>query len=686
MLPLLLLLAPVQDVELTETVITAPRAAATATTNPGRVTEVTGEELRATGERSLPRALGQAAGLWIQETNLGGGQPVIRGFLGNKVLVLVDGVRINDSTTRLGPNQSLNQIDPEIVDRVEVLRGPGSVLYGSDAIGGVISIWTRRRRAASQDSEEHLRAWDGELVGQWDTSVEGGRGTLALEGSWGDHGGLGVASGWDFNDLKTADDRVVPNTGYSGFAWFGSYEYALGARRTVRLTGRVSRDFDVPRTDRMNPGFGQTQPASQDWRYAVQDRRGYLVSYTDERPGALADRMQLRLGLNSYDEERSITSGDGTTRSASRDETVTLSLGADWRRQLSPDHRLTWGVDVALDRVDSVREEDDGGGSQEVAGNYAPDARYSRFGFFVQDEIFSFDPWFLTAGLRLSIFDWSFGTFGSNASYSEHDSALTASLEAARDLGGGVTLFSSIAQGFRAPGLEDLANQGDFAGGTELANPDLGAERSLSVEVGLSHQGADRSSSLSAFATRLEDAIGRRLLDEGDPATDGDELYQRANTGEVDIAGLEGAHRRRLGEEGSPYTLFTRATFTIGREDDAAYGGSVPPRRIPPLYGTIGLDYEPEEPEWIYLPRARAFVDWAFSQDRLHPQDEADPRIDPAGTDGWVTWNLEVWGEFDPQSRWSLSLLNLTDERYRTHGSGYDAPGRRLVFGVVVTF
>ena len=686
MLHLLLLLAPVQDLELTETVITAPRAAATATSTAARVTEVTGEELRETGERSLPRALGQATGVWVQESNLGGGQPVIRGFLGNKVLILVDGVRLNDSTTRLGPNQSLNQIDPEIVDRIEVIRGPSSVLYGSDAIGGVISIWTRRRPAASQDPVEHYRAWDGEFVGQWDTSIQGGRATVALEGSTGNHGALGIASSWDLHDLKSAGNRDVPNTGYSGFGWFGSYEYGMGDRETLRVTTRVSRDFDVPRTDRMNTGFGQTEPASQEWRYATQDRRGYLVSYTDDRSGALADRMQLRLGLNSYEEERDITSGDGATSTYSRDKTLTLSVGADWRRALSESHLLTWGFDVSHDRVDSFRQQSDAGGTSEVAGNYAPDSEYTRYGFFLQDELLGLDPWFLTAGVRLSIFDWSFDSFGSTATYSEYDSAVTASLEAARDLGDGLTLFGSIAQGFRAPGLEDLANQGDFASGFELPNPELGAERSLSVETGVTHEALDRSSSATLYATRLDDAIGRQLLDEGDPGQVGDELYQRANTGQVDVAGIELAHRRHLGEQDSPYSMYARAAYTIGREDDPAYGGSVPARRIPPLYGTVGVRYEPDEPEWFYVPNARAFVDWAFSQDRLHPQDRSDPRINPDGTDGWLTWNLEVWGEYDRQVRWNLALLNLTDERYRVHGSGFDAPGRRLVFGVVVTF
>ena len=147
------LAGPGQDVELPTTLITAPRSQRTVTTTDAKQIVVSGEQIIATGERSLPRALGRAAGVWIQETNLGGGAPVVRGLIGNKILILVDGVRLNDSTTRYGPNQSLNSIDPATVERIELLRGSSSVLYGSDAIGGVIAIWTRRARPTGEPGQ-----------------------------------------------------------------------------------------------------------------------------------------------------------------------------------------------------------------------------------------------------------------------------------------------------------------------------------------------------------------------------------------------------------------------------------------------------------------------------------------------------------------------------------------------------
>ena len=96
----LLALLPIQDPTPGETLVTAPRSIRTATDTPAHVTVIDGEELRRTGRRSLPAALAAAGQVWVQETNLGGGAPIIRGLVGNQVLLVVDGVRINDATTR----------------------------------------------------------------------------------------------------------------------------------------------------------------------------------------------------------------------------------------------------------------------------------------------------------------------------------------------------------------------------------------------------------------------------------------------------------------------------------------------------------------------------------------------------------------------------------------------------------
>lgn len=691
MLPLLLCLL-LQDapsdlppqVELPETVVRAPRSTATVTTTSAKVTVVTGEELLETGESTLPRALGEAAGVWVQETNLGGGAPVIRGLLGNQILIVVDGVRLNDSTTRIGPNQSLNTIDPRVVDRVEIVRGPSSVLYGSDAIGGAIIVWTKRRRPASQDAEEHRFPVGGGTEVVYDSSVDGGRASVDLSGAHEDHALLGIGTLYDFEDLEVGDGRTFPYTGYDGHALFGAYEYAVGERRTLRATARFNRDFNVPRTDKLVAGYGQDEPSNADYRYSLQDRRAYLLSYTDDKGSDWFDRMQVRGDLGTYLEQRDTRKTGATTRAFEEDEVTSFGLGVDWRKGLGDAHLLTWGIDLGFDDVDSSRRDyADAGGVTNKAGTFAPDSKYTRAGIFVQDELLSLSPWFATLGLRYSYYDFSFHEYGTGLKESGDFDALTASLEVGRDLGGGTMVTASVAQGYRAPNLDDLANDKDFAGGDEIHNPNLGAEESLSADLGLAVEKRLWSGSVGVFATRIDDYIGRSLTDAGDPLVDGDETYLRENTGTVDLWGAEAAARCRLFTVDSPFAVSANIAYARGEQKDPLeYSGATQPaRRVPPLFGQVALHWDSSEPV-LSIGHAKFFVQWADEQDRLHPQDASDPRIDPNGTPGWATYNLDLGGAVTDYVDWWVGLYNLTDKLYRVHSSGVDAPGARVVFGL----
>lgn len=684
MFPLLLLVA--QGVQLPETVIRAPRSQETVTTNAAKVTVLSGEEIRKSGQDSLPRAIGQLAGVWVQETNFGGGAPIIRGLVGNQILVLVDGVRLNDSTTRFGPNQSLNTIDPNIVDRVEVIRGSSSVKYGSDAIGGVISIWTKRRAARSQDSGEHREPIEGGFNGIYNSAVEGGLASVNLSGALDDHGALVVGSIHDFNDLKTADNDTVENTGYHGHSLFGAYEYAVGTGQTLRLTARANRDFNVPRTDKLITGFGQTQPSNDVWHYSLQDRRGYMASYTDESEGGLTDAFQVRTSVHSYLEQRNRVKTGATTRRFEQDDVQTLGLGMDWRKLVGDDHLLTWGFDFNYDDVDSVRRDADVGSAPvEKRGAFAPDAKYARAGVFLQDEILAFDPWYMTVGLRYSYFDFSFRDFSTSQKTSGDFDALTASLEVGRDLAEGVTATATLAQGFRAPNLDDLANNGSFGGGEELANPDLKPEESLMAELALAVERRIWGGTIAVFATTIDDYVGRVLIDAGLPGVSGDETYRRENTGTVDLLGAELGVRRQLMSLDSPFSLSATASYVRGTQDDPQLGDNISARRIPPLHGMAALNYDPSEP-FYQVGYARFYALWADNQDRLHPNDVSDPRINPGGTPGWTTWNIDFGGAINANSEWYAGLYNITDKSYRVHATGFNAPGARIVFGLNLGF
>jgi outer membrane receptor protein involved in Fe transport len=687
LLPLLLVL-PAQDI--TQTVVTAPRAGRTATA-PGISEQViTAEELAATGERSLPRAISKASGLFVQETNLGGGAPIVRGLIGNQVLIVVDGVRLNDGTTRSGPNQSLNGIDPTNVERVEIIRGPNAVLYGSDALGGAILIWTRNRAPLSRD-KEGTRAVQLEAGVDANTAAEGAREYGSLSVATED---VGVLVGGSFQDWQMlhSGKGEVQNTGYHGQSWYASSELQLAEKRSIRVSAMRTRDFDVPRSDRMNTGYGQTQPADAENYFTLQDRARYLVAYNDSALG-FADQMQARLSLRDYTENRRIRATGSSSRRLESDDTQTVGLGVDWRKALGSNHLLTWGLDLDKDDVDSARTNVNinTGATTQAVGSFAPGSEYLSSGVFLRDEMFDVGPFDLTAGLRYSYFDFSFDdTANPGQTIDGNFDAFTGSLQAATDVAEGVRVTATLAQAFRAPNLAELARNATFNAGTELSNPDLDPEQSLYEELALDMRREAWSWSLGLYHNSIQDVIGRRLVNDPTPGGPiGDETYQRANTGDVELYGIETRYQRKLGGPDSPYNFGSYLEYTYGvqYDDDIPAFDDQPASRIPPFHGNVSLGWEPAQAVnnvgWLQLS-----MWFATSQNRLSPQDQGDPRIDKNGTNGWVRFDLDLGGpvgEATSGATWHFGAHNLFDEEYRVHGSGIDGPGFGVVAGLRMT-
>ena len=665
--------------------MTAPRAHETLTHSEALVTTVTGEELERTGQRSLPQAIEAAAGggLWLQETNLGGGSPFLRGLTGNRILLIVDGVRVNDGTTRLGPNQSLNGFDPAIVDRVEILRGPASVLYGSDAIGGVILVWTKRAGRTEDGDRIDI---DSGLSTRVDSAVDGG--SLTFDGTLRtpDYGIFTVGSLYDFNDVE-APEGTIPFTGYRGRSFFSSFDHDFGEGRDLRITTSLHKDIGVPRTDRLIVGFGQTTPSNAVFDFTRQDRRRFVVTYTDRNPLEFlpSEETQMRFSYRTYTETREKQSTGSSTYTFERDDTQTFGLGIDFKTVVGDDHLVTYGLDFEVDEVDAIRRDLDlpSGVSTPTDGAFAPNARYLRSGVFVQDET-SLGAYDATVGARYSSYNFSFDGFGGGPHEDGSFDSFTASAQLARQLTDDVRATGTLAQGFRAPNLDDLANMGSFAGGTELNNPDLDPEQSLTAELAVDGGRGGFGAGAAVFFTRITDTIGRELIDLGDPVVTGDETYLRQNVGEVELYGAEASLRHPLGDSGlsGVYSV----TLTRGRQFDDVLDpgdGRTDARRIPPLFGRAALEYRPLESllelDWVDLELL-----WADNQDNLNPQDVSDPRVDPNGTPGWGVVNLDFGGALGERSEfsWNAGLHNAFDKEYRVHASGFDAPGRSLVFGV----
>jgi outer membrane cobalamin receptor len=179
-----------------EMVVTATRVEREVFNTPQAVTVLDDLAVEQANTGTTPDILSGTTGVLIQKTNSGGGSPFIRGLTGKQVLILVDGVRVNNSYYRFGPHQYLNTIDPDLVERIEVVRGPTSVLYGSDALAGVINVITRKRVDFSD-----ARGAEGLVVLHGASADASLAGRLQVEGNFNQLGYIGGISGKRFNSL-----------------------------------------------------------------------------------------------------------------------------------------------------------------------------------------------------------------------------------------------------------------------------------------------------------------------------------------------------------------------------------------------------------------------------------------------------------------------------------------------------
>lgn len=684
-------LAAAEDVAaLPEVTVTALRAETALADVPGTVRVVDREALQAVAPRTTPDVFRGVPSVMVQKTGYGQGSPYLRGFTGFRTLMLVDGIRLNNSTFRDGPNQYWNTVDPWSVARYEAVLGPASVLYGSDAVGGAVNALTLAPPAWTGQAaiERTLAA----RVATADESLQtrvGVRGRVTEQ--------LGFAAGvtWKkFNDVRGgADVGRQRHTGYdeTDFDLRADYDFASGAALTLAHQ-QVAQD-DAWRTHSTFYGIdwkglhtGDDQKRAYD-----QDRAlTYLRLADDGRAGAVA-AYRLTLSRQAQDERLHRLRADGRRDESGVD--VTTWGAALELESPSALGRWVYGVDVSRDEVDSFSRRTKADGSlnkTEAQGPVADDATYDLVGVFVQDTAALFGGALeLTPGIRYTyaaldadrVLDPVSGAVGARA---EDWDSVVGSLRALAPLGAARrhAVFAGLSQGFRAPNLSALTRL-DAARSDEIETPvdDLDPERFVSAELGARYDDGRRSVEIAGYYTWIEDLIVRAPT--GKVVDDLQEVTKK-NAGEGYVAGIELTLGWQMAED---WHLRLSGSWMEGKADAYPTSDPVAVRdylsRLMPLTGQAAVRWQPAgRPYWL-----EAVVDAAEKATRLSADDERDgQRIPPGGTPGYAVLTLRGGATMLDDLQLTVALENVADEDYRIHGSGVNEPGRNLVVQAEWTF
>ena len=663
--------------------------------------------------RTLADALSETPGVLLQKTGYGQASPFIRGFTGFRTLLLIDGIRLNNAVFREGPNHYFSTIDALTVDRIDVVKGPSSVLHGSDAIGGTIHAITRSpellswpaslvedKTVASKEfapftqerSAFHPGAYYRYASAEDSQTV---RGEFSFSAS--PHVGfLGGLTSRDFDDLRGGD--VIgdqPGTGYDEID--GDVKVLIRPNEHVDVTAAFYRveQNNVPRTHStiFAKSFDRTAVGT-DRRRELDQLRELAYLQADLRavaPWLESVRVSLSLHRQSEEQDRIRDTGARELTGFTDDQFGALVSFIS----PSPIGTLAYGVEAYRDEVQSHGSDFAADGSLtriRSRGPVADDASYDLLGVYVQDTFQPIAPVEITLGARYS---WARAQAEGDkidpdltdaTVYEDLDEtfdAFTASLRARLDITRDWNFFGGVSQGFRAPNLSDFTSfELARSGERETPASGLDSERFTAFELGTKARfPALRANLYAAYHyTLIDDQIVRFPTG---ALIDGAPEISRANAGDGHVQGIE------LGADWNFWgglTFFGNLSWTEGEADTFVAPGQLsrePATRIQPLTGLLGLRWESANRKWF----VEATAQLARHQDRLAPNDVTDTqRIPSGGTRGYQVFNLRATYQPWEHTRIFAAVENVGDEDYRYHGSGTNEAGTNVVLGTQLLF
>jgi outer membrane receptor protein involved in Fe transport len=691
--------------QLGEIVVTASRYEKSTFDIPMGITAVGKQEIIEKGSRTTAEALRCKPGIWIQKTGHIGGSPIIRGFMGKRVIYLFDGIRRNTASLFAGPNPFLQSVDALDIDRIEVIRGPGSVLYGSDAIGGVINVITNEKPLFSSELK-----YGGRMYSRYASVDQEGSGRLETYFASPKIFGFIGGTRRDIDDLEGGRGVGAQDPSrWQESNWDAQIDYLLSEKHRLEF---FVQDYTRPRS----------------YRYDKPDRREeaerelYALRYKGCNVGFIKKLEFTTYFQNQERFKERLVSGSWVLDSVRDDET----FGAEVQAISFPakNIRLVYGIHYHKDDLER---------SDPRKGTEMPDVTWDNPAVFVLSE------WHLTKRFRLDLgLRWDRFTLKSdpppfdklpsevqdainNGSFSldaldldETDDALTGGIGAVYSLTENLNLVGHIGRAFRAPNRGDMLDFGEFTYGFKVPSGDLDPESSWTYEIGLRAQHDDFAGAFTCFYTEVHDAIvsvpgtfgGATYIDvNGNGVEDPrEQVYVKTNSDDKIIAqGVELEAKYYLPSEWAESIIgkgvlssYGNFTWVYGKDK----GQDEPLDRAFPTNALLGLRWEDErDPKkrkyWVALeawmvrkfdriPSTRQTRDPAFWN---NPQDRNSGLLRADGSvPGFTIFNLRGRVKLSENATLSLGIENLTDKKYRVKDSRIDGPGLNFVVALDIKF
>lgn len=664
--------------------------------------------------------LGSSGEVFIQKSQAGGGSPMIRGFATNRLLYAVDGVRMNTAIFRAGNLQNVISLDPFAIERTEVLFGPGSVIYGSDAIGGVMSFSTISPRFAPNqkllvtgNATARYSSANQEKTWHADITIAKRRFSSVTSFTKSDYGDLKMGANGSHDYRKNFlvinennKDISIPNpdpliqspSGYQQSNFMQKLKYRLSQNWDIQYDLHISDISSYARYDRLIETNASGVPSSAVWNYGPQIWRMHQVSITNSSKTKWYDHMVLRGAYQFFEESRIDRRFNNARLRTQKEQVDAYSINLDFEKK-SGKHHFNYGMEWVQNDVTSA-------GSAIDYIKQTPIAVADRY---------PLSTWFSTAGYinyqhflgSKSIVEIGarYSHFGLNADFTRllpffpfdftevklNNGSFSGNIGFVHRFSDKIKLSAQLGSGFRAPNVDDIGKIFDFtAGNVNVPNPNLKNEQAYNAEININGLISNVVKwDLSGYYTYLDDAMVRRpyVVNGKDSILYNGKLSKSFAIQNAAFARILGTHIGVEVDLGKGFYTGAKYNYQYGTEE-MDNGEEARSRHAAPAFGEYRIGYQNKK----LLVEFYSLFSAEVSFENLNPEERTKPFIYAKDEQGdpfspsWYTLNLKARYQIFKYLTINAGVENIADQMYRPYSSGIAAPGRNIVISLSSRF
>ncbi len=706
-----------------EVVVTANRWGQDKSKISSRISKLNLKDLGIIEAQTMADLLEATGYVFVQKSQLAGGSPQLRGFGTNRVMIVVDGVRMNNAIFRSGNLQNIISLDGNSLESAEIQFGPGSVIYGSDAIGGVMNFTTlepkfstdslkslmkttvfTRYSSASNESTSHLSFIYGTKTWATSTAITYSRFGDLTTGKYGDKHFLRPTYQTTINGIDSTvinpNPRKQVESGYEQINLLHKITFKLKKNWDLTYGLNFSTTSNAPRYDRLvqdDNNDGALDNA--EWYYGPQQwmmHRVSLVNQTEKKP--FYDNLRITLAYQNFKESRHDRKNGNSLIRRQFEEVNAFSMNVDLQKKWGSRMVFFYGLEGVFNHVGSYAyKESVNDGTQTVINpRYPNNSLWQTYGAYFSSKYELNEKWTINAGIRYSFynieakFDTTLFAFPST-SVSNLNGALNGSLGLVFNPSVYSQFYTNVSTGFRAPNIDDVGKVFDSQPGSVIVpNVNLKPEYAYNAEIGF----VQAIKSLlkidgAIYGTYLDNALARSTYQfngQDSMVYDGvnSQVLAIQNVSNAYVYGFQGGIELVFGKG---FTLKSMISYQKGFEYNIDSASYFPKLHVAPLFGRTSLEYERRhlQIEIYAVYQAKMNADDIALTERgryKYATDENGLSYTPS----WYTINVKGAYFFNKHLSMNIGVENITNQLYRTSGSGISAPGINFTASIKAVF